>query len=178
MGRDKALLDFGGRPLIRLLAERLESVTDEILISSPETSGYAFLDLPVIADVHAGQGPLAGLHSAFLHTSRSMVLLLACDLPRVKPALLKRLLACADGYAAVVPKTDDGRIHPLCAVYRRACMPVAARNLSLGLNKMTGILHHPDLPVKWLSPLEGRFVPSDLFNLNTPKDLEDFNKSL
>ncbi len=174
MGRDKALLEIHGQSMIVRAAAGLSSLTDEIIISASDPSQYQSLGFPVIADVFPGQGPLAGLHAAMSHTRRPLLLLLACDLPRVSSGLLSHIVELSVGFDAVIPRTSDGRIHPLCAVYRRTCLPFIQEALIHQVNKMVGFLVDPALKVCWLSPEEGFFTDADLINLNSPRDLDDY----
>jgi molybdopterin-guanine dinucleotide biosynthesis protein A len=171
MGVNKALLEIGGKPLIRILIDCILPVTGRILISSNDTESYGFLDFPVIPDHFPGNGPLAGFHSAMLHTSCPLYIVLACDLPRLKTPLLQSLVALAEGFDAAVPRTRDGIIHPLCAVYRRTCLPSIERALARGANKVIRTFLDDRLAVRWVTPEEGRFKDSDLVNINTPEDL-------
>jgi len=174
MGREKALLQIHGLPMVAHLAQLLGSVTDEIVVSRSESlPALESFGLAFIPDLFPGQGPLAGLHAALMHTHRPLVLLLACDMPFLHAALLRGLIDASPGFDAVVPQTSDGRIHPLCAVYRRTCAGVAGDRLVRGENKMISFLEDPTLNVRRVGPEDGFFVPSDLANLNSPKDLED-----
>ena len=177
MGTDKALLVLQGRPLIDTIVDRVRLLTDEIWISANDPFKYQFLGLPVIEDVYPGQGPLAGLHSGMRHTGRPLVLLLACDLPRVGERLFRNLVANLGDYDAVIPRTADGRFHPLCGLYRKTCLTAIEKNLLSGLNKMTGIFDEGSLRVRPLGPEEGMFQESDVCNLNFPEDLEIFDIS-
>lgn len=176
MGREKALIEIHGIPMAARLADLLAFVTDEILISSDNRAALEQFGHPVVPDLFPGQGPLAGLHAALKHTRRPLMLLLACDLPRLHGDLLRALLAAAHGFDAVVPRTSDGRAHPLCALYRRTCAGPAEERLVRGENKMIAFLEDPALRVCWLSPKAGSFHDEDLVNLNSPKDLEEFIK--
>ena len=174
MGFNKALLDVQGQPLIRVVAEQVRDLTDLVFISSNEPTIYDFLGLQVVPDIFHAQGPLAGLHASMVSCSRSLFLLLACDLPNLHEALLHRLIQHADSSDAVIPRTEDGHAHPLCAVYRRTCFARVDENLRLGINRMTALFLDPSLKVKWLSPTEGCFTDSDLHNLNVPDDLAPY----
>ena len=174
MGFDKALLSIGGKPLIQTILERVRPLTDEVFVSSNDQSAYEFLGLPVVPDVFKEQGPLAGLHSAMLHSSRLLFLLLACDMPNLHEPLLRHLVLSAEGFDAVIPRTADGGNHPLCAVYRKTCLPAIESNLSMGVNKVTDIFAESSLRVRWLEIREGGFSDLDLANLNSPEDLESF----
>ena len=148
MGSNKALLNFGGRPLIGVLVDRIRPVTNQILISSNDPVCYEFLNLPVIPDRYKGQGPLAGLHAAMLWNDCSYYIVLACDLPNLQPPLLFKLVSFAKGYDVAIPRTRDGIAHPLCAVYRRTCLPAVENLLLRGDNKMIEILEESSLSIR------------------------------
>ena len=172
MGCNKALLDFGGKPLIRILIDKIRPLTEHIVISSDDDSSYQFLNFPVVPDQFKGHGPLAGFHSAMRHENCSVYLMLACDLPNLKESLLRNLVALVDGYDAAIPLTNDGLAHPLCAAYRRTCLLPIERSLKRGTRKVIETFLEDTLTVRWVSPEEGRFQDTDLANINTPEDLE------
>lgn len=174
MGRNKALLLLDERPLILRAIDQARLLTDEIWISANDTSTCQFLEFPVVPDLYPGQGPLAGLHAVMLRTTRSLLLVLACDLPSLREPLLMRLVQYAEGYDAVIPRSSDGGLHPLCAVYRRSCLAAIEQNLSQGTNKVTDIFLNESLRVKWLTGAEGHFRDEELYNLNSPQDLERY----
>jgi molybdenum cofactor guanylyltransferase len=171
MGVNKALLDFGGKPLIHVLVERILSVTDHVLVSSNDSSSYRFLNIPVVPDQYKGQGPLAGLHAAMLRDACDLYIVLACDLPNLQAPLLIRLISFAKGFDAVIPRTKDGLAHPLCAVYRRTCLPSVENALFRGANKVIETFLDNSLNIRWIAPEEGQFEDADLANINTPEDL-------
>ena len=175
MGRNKALIPLQGRPMISRLASEVGRLSDQILISANEIPLYESLGLPVVPDIYKGQGPLAGLHAAMLHSERPLLLALACDLPSVKESFLRLLVRIAEGYDAVIPVTSDGRPHPLCAVYRRSCLPTLECNLKIGMNKITKVLER--LNVNWLPESPTTFLAGEVCNLNTPEDLAFFLSS-
>jgi molybdopterin-guanine dinucleotide biosynthesis protein A len=171
MGFNKALLDVGGQPLIRILVDRIRPLTDQILISSNDSSSYGFLNFPVVPDYFKGQGPLGGLHAAMLRSICSLYIVLACDLPNLQPRLLRNLISFAEGFDAVIPRTTDGLAHPLCAVYRRTCLPSVEKALRRGANKVIETFLDDFLSIRWVGPEEGQFRDIDLANINTPEDL-------
>jgi len=174
MGFNKALLRLGGQPLIQMVLEHVRPLADEVLVSSNDQTTYEFLGLPIVPDIFKNQGPLAGLHAAMLLSARSLFLLLACDMPNLHEPLLRHLALSAEGFDAVIPRTADGVDHPLCAIYRKTCLPAIERNLRKGVNKVIGIFTESPLSVRWLKIEEDGFSDQDLANLNSPEDLEDF----
>ncbi len=170
MGSNKALLEVGGRFLIRRVLDSVRSLAGLIVVSANDSASYEFLGLPVVADILKGHGPLAGLHAVMTRFPAALYLLLACDMPNLSEALLRRLLVAADGFDAVVPRTPDGGKHPLCAVYRRSCLPVIETKLHAGVNKVTDIVVSPPLRVRWLEDV----TEWDVVNLNSPGDLSEY----
>jgi len=172
MGRNKALIEIHGRPMIERTAGLARDVTDQVFISSNDPHDYGFLKLPVVPDVFVNQGPLAGLHSVMLRSDRALFLLLASDLPRIHGALILYLIESAPSFDIVVPRTSDGWLHPLCGIYRRSCFRAVQQNLRLGINKVQALLREPELRVKVLEGDEWPFQDSDLMNLNEPGTVE------
>ncbi len=173
MGCNKALLDVGGQPMIRVLIDRVRPLAGQILISSNDSSSYRFLNFPVVPDRFAERGPLAGFHAAMRSTSCSLYLILACDLPNLQAPVMRNLLSLAEGFDAAIPRTRDGFAHPLCAVYRRTCLPYIEKALLRGTNKVIETFLNQSLAIRWVEPGEGNFSDSDLANINTPEDLRN-----
>ncbi len=171
MGVNKALLNIGGQPMIRLLIDRVSPLVGQILISSNDSSSYQFLNIPVVPDRFAGCGPLAGFHAAMCWHASPLYIILACDLPNLQANVLKNLISLSEGYDAAIPRTRDGLAHPLCAVYRRTCLPFIEKALRRGANKVIETFLNNALVVRWVEPEEGMFSDLDLANINTPEDL-------
>jgi molybdopterin-guanine dinucleotide biosynthesis protein A len=171
MGSNKALLNIGGRPLIQILSDRMRRLTDRIIISANDPDSYSFLNIPVVPDRFSGYGPLAGLHAAMLGQKSALYVLLACDLPNLPISFLRKIVMLSRGFDAAIPRTGDGRAHPLCAVYRRTCFPYIEQALERGDKKFIEIFLNEPLSVRWISPEEGQYEENDLANINTPEDL-------
>jgi molybdopterin-guanine dinucleotide biosynthesis protein A len=176
MGKDKALLDFGGQPLIQHLLVRLNSLAQETIITTNHPDRYRFLDLPLIPDVIPERGALGGLYTALLAASHPLVAIVACDMPF---ASLKILQTCRDiliaepNLDAVVPSSAYG-LEPLHAVYRREpCLPAVKAAMDSGRWKV--ISWHADVNVRVLPPEEiARLDPDGTAfeNVNTPDELK------
>jgi molybdopterin-guanine dinucleotide biosynthesis protein A len=178
MGFNKALIDFDGRPIISLIIDQVRPLTNRILISSNDESSYRFLNFPVIPDHFAGCGPLAGLHAAMRSIHCPLYIVLACDLPNLRARVLHNLVSLAEGFDAAIPRTKDGVAHPLCAVYRRSCLPAMENALVQGSHKFIEVFLDNALAVRWVGPDEGVYRASNLANINTPEDLQRLRGSL
>lgn len=125
MGRDKAWLWLGGKPLIaRTLSILHESDIQEVLISGRAGTDYSTLGCPVLFDLDPGCGPLSGIDRALSTVLAPMLLVLAVDLPLITPSLIQRLAAQCDDSTGIVPELH-GRLEPLAAIYPRSCGVIA-----------------------------------------------------
>lgn len=114
MGRDKALADIAGRPMIEWVADAVRSVTPDIVVLGRSGS---LAGLECVADDHpARRGPLAGLATALRIAGGRPVLLVAVDQPWMRVATLQALLDLAGPLHAVVPIAGGAR-QVTCAIY-------------------------------------------------------------
>jgi molybdenum cofactor guanylyltransferase len=207
-GRDKSALVVGGRTILERQLAALAPLTDDVLlvgsaadVGSATNAGSAFgpSDGPAKAGPHrysegahgyidgahryvedrvAESGPLGGLDAALAAARDDAVILLACDMPFVTTAWLAYLLASADGFEAVVPRSDRG-YHPLCAVYTRACQATVSERLAERMLAMGGLLETVRTRVIEPEDVE-RFGPGRrlLANVNTPGEFDELEALL
>lgn len=173
MGRDKALLPWGGSTLLGDALMRLRAVCPQVrILCGPETR-YAEAGLPVDVDVVADAGALAGVLTGLYGLGGAAFgLFLAVDLPLVPVTLLRHLLLHAEGWDAVVPVSPAGP-EPLCAVYRGSCRRAIEQRIAAGELKMTSFW--PDVRVCEIrAPELAAFGdPRSMFrNVNAPEDYE------
>jgi molybdopterin-guanine dinucleotide biosynthesis protein A len=121
MGRPKAVVELGGRPVIAWpVAAAVEAGLEAVVVAKPG-SELPPLAVPVWAEPEAPVHPLTGLVAALERAGRPIVAL-ACDMPFVPPALIARL-AALDAVAAVPP----GQAFP--ARYSPEALPVLRAGL-------------------------------------------------
>ena len=110
MGRDKAMLPWHGRPLLdHMIGLAREAGIDHVYVSG-DRPGYRS-----IPDLEPGLGPLGGLASATAALPDGRLLVLAVDMPRLTPGLLRALMD-DDTYW----RAQDG-----CACHEGAPLPMA-----------------------------------------------------
>ena len=173
MGRDKALLEIAGVPLLvrtaRLLEPRVAGVT---VIGPPER--YAALGLRVIPDDRAGLGPLGGIATALRISSSEWNLVVGCDLPYLTGDWLDWLIARARASPAdaVVPESARG-LEPLCAIYRARCAPALAAALARGVRKASDAVAALAMEKVTVGQWKAFEAGGALFqNMNTPDDYQ------
>ena len=132
MGADKSLLPFMGKPLIEHVCMQLRPHFEEVIIAGGELRRLAFLNARIIPDQVPGQGPLRGIASALTASRHDLNFVIACDIPWVNIALLRKLLREAHDCDCVVPITSEGHHEPLFSVYRKSALPSMMRALDEG----------------------------------------------
>jgi molybdopterin-guanine dinucleotide biosynthesis protein A len=172
-GRDKGALVAGGRTIRDRQLAVLGALSEDILLVGGDGAGPFPVPIRLVADRHPGRGPLAGLEAALTEARGEVVIIVACDMPGVSARFLSDLLSRIDLVDAVVPRTESG-YHPLCAVYRRTCLPVVSRRLAEGRLAMNGIFD--EVRVSEVSGA-GLWASGDprrlLANVNTPADYDE-----
>jgi len=165
MGRDKALMAYGDHTLAEHVARVVERACGSVvLVGCPER--YRALSYPAIEDVLPEQGPLGGIQTALSASSAEWNLVVACDMPLITEVLLESLLEAAGQCAGdcIVPVSPDGRLQPLCALYRRRCLGTVSSLLGRGVRKMREAIPQLSpilLPIRSEAPFR---------NLNTPQE--------
>ena len=163
MGRDKALLPFGKNQLVQSIAGLLSQVVPLVyLVGQPQRYGH--LPWPCLPDLRAQLGPLAGLEAALSHSQSDLNLIVACDMPGLRVDSLVALIERSRNSEALCVAASDhqNRVHPLCAVYKPACLPTVEKALSDGRLRLTDLLLE----------LRAEYIHFDvgLDNVNTPLD--------
>ena len=177
MGRDKALIDFQGRPIIAHVLDTLGAVAEDIVVVSNRSDLYSSFGARLVPDYDPPCGPLGGIAAGLQAVQHPLAVVVACDMPFLNVTLLHWLIDLAEGFDAVVPQTGD-EFEPLHAVYRRECYSPIVQRLERGERRVISFFADVRLrPVpepEWrrLDP-EGR----SLVNLNTPDDLNQLPAS-
>jgi molybdenum cofactor guanylyltransferase len=170
MGRDKALLDLAGRPLLRHAIELLDAVTGNVRIVGDPAKYGSFGS--VIPDIYHDRGPLGGIHAALGNSKTDLNLILATDLPFVEPEFLRHLIAIAESTKALVTVPQVGPyFEPLCAVYRKSFAEIVEVALSDSRNKVDALF--AEVATRTVPEEEivaAGFSPAMFRNLNTPQD--------
>jgi molybdopterin-guanine dinucleotide biosynthesis protein A len=172
MGRDKALVEVCGQPLIQLVAHALGRAFPRLLVVTNDPAAYAFLGLEMVSDLLPGRGALGGLHAALFFSPTPHVFVVGCDMPFLSPALMGRLADGASRWDVVVPRVGH-QFEPLHAVYARRCLKFVERALDAGGRRIfdfyaaVRVREVPEADLRALDPELRSFL-----NVNTPADLE------
>jgi molybdenum cofactor guanylyltransferase len=169
MGTNKALLKLGNQTVIEKVIEEMRPITAELIVVTNTFEDYEFLGLPLVADLRKGLGPLAGLEAGLLASSNERNMVVACDMPFISQSLAKLLLDQLADYDAAVPNVE-GRLHPLFAAYRKACLTEIQKSLDENQLRMRAFFDQILLKVVD-EPLD-QMDSMSLFNMNEPQEYE------
>ncbi|MCP3866898.1 MAG: molybdenum cofactor guanylyltransferase [Gammaproteobacteria bacterium] len=168
-GQDKGLLEIDGRPMIRLLLDKLTPQTNSILINANRnTELYREFGYPVVPDSLKGyQGPLAGFLSAMAAASTPYILTLPCDGPLIPADYVSKMAGTlSEESASEITVAHDGkRMQPVYALIPVHLQTDLEKFLSEGERKI-------DL---WYSRHQFALAdfshcPTAFRNINTPQD--------
>ncbi|MGD9016302.1 MAG: molybdenum cofactor guanylyltransferase [Desulfobacterales bacterium] len=178
-GRDKLLLTVKGKCILDRLLDAFDGQVEDILLITNRPMTFFSWNLRIASDVYAKRSSLTGIHTALFYAMTSHVLVTACDLPFLKPAVVRALVdRVAASTDVLVPETPSG-IQPLCAVYSKRCL--APIEDQIKTNDFRIRLFYPKVRLSRLSSEEIQGIDpqlSSFLNINSPEDLIDAERRM
>lgn len=185
----KGFLEIRGRRIIDSTVELLRDMFDRVIISSNTPELYSYLGVPIVRDVVKQKGPMIGILSALKTFKVPEIFVTACDMPFIKPALVRYIIAHerkvmseTRKWGAIIPIFEN-RPQPLLGIYSGEIVHTMEQVLKEGIRKLRDFLgkievcYVPEHEVRSIDP-EGR----SFVNINTPEDftkeIEKYNKLL
>jgi len=166
--KNKALLKIGDKSVIERVIDALCKVTENILLITNSLEELKHLGLPMFGDILPGSGSLGGIYTGLKVSKTHHNLVVACDMPFIRPHLLAFLIHHRKNYDVVIPVTPDGH-HPTCAIYSRNCIGPIETQIKTGNLRIAEFFLH--VKVNRID-----FSDSNMFfNINT---IEDYLKAL
>jgi molybdopterin-guanine dinucleotide biosynthesis protein A len=165
LGGCKAIAQLCGRPLISYPLAALEAVlADVVVLAKPETELPSLSGTAVWVESERLQHPLVGIRTALELAGGRTVLVCAVDLPLVSATLVRQLVFAQPQSAPAVVASHGGALQPLLGRYSaRALQPLRAADPGIALREAVEALGPQLLELG---------DPRELFNVNTPADLE------
>jgi molybdenum cofactor guanylyltransferase len=174
MGSEKALLISQGATLISHAINTLSPLCSDIIISTNNPGRFDSFPYRKITDTKGGRGPIAGIASALDISDSEINIILAVDMPAIKPEFLSSLLKLFPGTRAVVPVSGSGKTEPLCGIYSRSLLPdikELIRSGNFAVNTIADIVGVKKIQVLPSTP---GYSENMFLNLNNPSDLADW----
>ncbi len=131
LGQPKALLDFGGKAIVRRVFDAVAPLAAEIVVSVADArmAGALRPALPpvrFVVDRRRAIGPIEGIQGGFAVAKGERILVAPCDAPLLRTELYRLLLTSLGAHEAAVPRLEV--FDPVRAVYlRQAALRVLER---------------------------------------------------
>lgn len=175
MGVDKFALTLNNKTMLEIAAETLQPLGNISVVISEQTSFVG--KLPIVKDIYENRGALGGIHSALTHSKSDFIIILACDYPFVTVDLIGFLIKTAqteNEFEAFAPVQSDGKIQPICAVYKTAACREILSKILANETENYSVRNFLNLTkTRYVQFSEIGHLPNSehfFFNVNTPED--------
>ncbi|MBJ6727122.1 molybdenum cofactor guanylyltransferase [Geomonas sp. Red875] len=175
MGSNKAVLPYGGVPLIERIYRQMSELFVETVVVTNTPELYPFLPCPKVKDQYPGMGPLAGIHAALNYSRTRYIAVVACDMPWISTRLIRELAGFRDGSDVILPEGDHG-LEPLHAIYSKECIPFIEESLNADRRRIVSFFDRVKVQVMTLDQTS-QIEPSlrAFRNINT---VQEYQQSL
>lgn len=168
MKKDKALLEYKGKPHALFIRDLLSKYCEEVYLSAQKDQwkGSALENIPTINDSLDSKGPIGGILSAFEKHPKANWFVVACDLVHFNDQTIDTLLANyqSQKIATAFKNTEKGFPEPLCTLYTPEASKVFKEALKNDITCPVKVLRNSD--VHALDQTNG----IDLANINTVEE--------
>lgn len=180
MKRDKAFLELRGKTFLQtafdVLAPNCKKVFAVLNSNQTHFNEKLSANSEYIFDIHENRGALGGIHAALKNCQTEFAVISAVDMPFVTNDAVAKLCEIAEqseDFSGIVPRQSDGRLQPLCAVYRvKDCLPkteeILEKEKSASVRDFLQTVKTKIIEVKDLSKKENLFE-----NINFPFEFEN-----
>lgn len=128
MEENKSFLIWKEKPIIEIMISKMKEIFEEITLITNEKKLYEKFELPMFSDIYSG-GPLAGIHSALIHSVTDKIFVISCDMPLVKTKTIQFILENSNTENLTIPYAN-GFMQHLCGVYSKQLLPEIEKLLS------------------------------------------------
>jgi molybdopterin-guanine dinucleotide biosynthesis protein A len=183
MGTNKSLLKIGGLTIIERVINLMRGLFQEVILITNQSEEFSFLKLPMQEDIHNNTGPLAGIHSALVHTKTEKNFIISCDMPLMRADVIKFLVEYPTDKLITIAKADKF-LQQLCGVYYKSLLPTIENIIEK--NNAPGDERNPVQNKRGCSVLElvnnvpaeiidieeeyKDYIPGTFYNMNRPEE--------
>ena len=172
-GANKALLQLQQQTFLSRLENALSDF-DEKLISLQDASWLGDSPFFPVLDQVTDRGPMEGLRCSLSLCRSDALLVVACDMPLFSGELAKAMIQAGEGFDAVICRDSMGKLHPLCGIYSKQCLPVMDSLIAQGNYRIMEITKL--VPTRIFPLNDFAFSDTLLSNINTPDALASLHQ--
>jgi molybdopterin-guanine dinucleotide biosynthesis protein A len=174
-GRVKTLEKIGGVTIFERVVKRLEPIVNHFVVVTAigKTELPPIVEARFVSDIYPGMGPLGGIYTGLVASHTETNIVVACDMPFLSTSFLSYMVDLSPDFDAVIPRSPNGFIEPLHAVYSQSCKPSMQKQLE---NKQLSIRQvFEEVKVRYVDEEEYRKFDPELLsflNINRQSDLD------
>ncbi len=173
-GKNKALVEFHGIPLIERVLGVMRPIFRHVIIITNTPDKYSYLKLPMYQDIIKGLGPLGGIFTG-LQVIPNSGFFVGCDMPFLNQGLIRHMVEIKADFDLVVPRIS-GYMEALHSLYGRGCERKIESLINSGIYQVFRFFN--EVSVRYVDEDEVRMFDPDLrsfLNINSPEALNDFD---
>ena len=171
MGTDKSLLLWNNKPFYLHAAEILAPFCSEIYVSCNVSQSNNYI-LPVIIDKYGSYGPISGVLSSMHALSGHSIITLPCDMPELSEGIINEMISSnKERLDGVFLKDDNNQLEPMLAIYNPTIYSKLLAWYDSGKYSLKKFIESCD-NISYLT-----LDMHTLINLNTPTELDNFNRN-
>lgn len=171
-GRDKALVEINGVPLVRKIHQFLSKMFDRVFIVGGNPESSKSMGFELLPDRIKDVGALAGIYTGLIEAPDPWLFAVACDMPFLNKHVMKIIIENIANEDILCPRINEIR-QPLHAVYHKSC-----------IEKIEMLKERKDISLPLLfENADVRFLAEDYFagvdnyglsfvDFNTPEELK------
>lgn len=170
MGADKAHLMLGEQTFLERAVTACRDFSS-LCIAVDDIRRFPDVSCAMVEDEIKGFGPVEGIYQLLKASSVPYVLVIATDMPFLDRVLLNRLADCATGEEDCVILTADGKIQPLCSIYKKSLIPLLEQMRTKGEHKIRLLYSKASVRYVDIKELGGQEI--QLKNINTREEYDE-----
>jgi molybdenum cofactor guanylyltransferase len=177
LGRNKIIEKLGNKSLLERVISCLSSMEAATILVVARDSAVPPLEnypqIKIVEDIYAGKGSLGGTYTGIRVSETFYNLVVAGDMPFLNIDLLRYMVNQSENYDVVIPRTEEGLLEPLHAVYSKNCL--APMEYLIQQNRLSILELFPMVKVRYVDSQQiHRFDRKHLsfFNINTEAELQ------
>ncbi len=176
MGKDKAMIEIMGKPMVEHVIDHIKPICSRILISTNDDT-YKYLGHQIVPDEWLDLGPAAGILSGLYRSETFQNLVISCDLPMASTSLAEKLFEYSHDSEITIPRINT-HMQPLFGYYDVVIRDRFKEFLMSGEKSMQFIIQYFNLRIITQEMLPGINLERELYNINSPDDLDMLKNSL
>jgi molybdopterin-guanine dinucleotide biosynthesis protein A len=178
-GKIKSKIEIGRKTIISRITDTIGDLFSEIIIvtNTPEEfkkfSNYIFT-----SDHFLNSGPLGGIHSGLIASSKEAIFVFGGDMPFLdKSIIINQIEDYAKNPCDILVPAVGKNIEPLHAIYNLSVGPVLEKYLS-GNNDFAIRQFIRQMNVRYMVLERNEVILKAFTNVNTPEDKEGIERNL